>query len=200
MLKIGLTGSAGSGKSTVANMFKRLGAMVISADEVCHKLFTPCHKAYHEIVRYFGQVCLHADGTLNRDFLRKRLLSSPEDKNALENILHPEIKAKIIEQLEEIKKNVPESVVIIEVPLLFEAGWEQMFDLIITVYADEKNCLLRLLKRGLTKADAERLLALGWPMQEKIRRSDMVIDNNQALDATRKQVERIWKKLLDIGK
>ncbi|MDL1970331.1 MAG: dephospho-CoA kinase [Candidatus Desulfofervidaceae bacterium] len=195
MLKIGLTGSAGSGKSTVAGMFKHLGAIVISADEVCHQLFVPCQKTYHEIVHHFGQVCLNADGTLNRDFLRKRLLSSSEDKNALENILHPEIQTKIMQQLEEIKKSVPESVVVIEVPLLFEAGWEQMFDLIITVYADKKTCLLRLQQRGLTKADAEGLLSLGWPIQEKIKRADIVIDNSQDLTTTKKQVETIWKKL-----
>jgi len=195
MFKIGLTGSAGSGKSTVADMFRHLGAIIISADAVCHQLFTPCQKTYHEIVRHFGQVCLNPDGTLNRDFLRKRLLCSSEDKNILENILHPEIQARIMQQLEEIKKRMSEKVVVIEVPLLFEAGWEQMFDLVITVFADKKNCILRLQQRGLTKLEAERLLALGLPTEEKIKRADVVIDNNQDFATTRKQVETIWDKV-----
>ena len=192
MLKIALTGSPGSGKTTVSEMFKALGAKVINADKICHNLFTPCQKSYHEIVNYFGKECLNTDKTLNTSYLRQRLISSKKDKQILETILHPRIYAKIMEILNQLK----EKLVIIEIPLLFEVGWESDFDKVIVVYASKEKCLSRLQKKGLSREEAEKIFALQWPIEKKINKAHFVIDNNADLNTTEKQVKEIWRKLI----
>ena len=192
MLKIALTGSPGSGKTTVSEMFKALGAKVINADKICHNLFTPCQKSYHEIVNYFGKECLNTDKTLNTSYLRQRLISSKKDKQILETILHPRIYAKIMEILNQLK----EKLVIIEIPLLFEVGWESDFDKVIVVYASKERCLGRLQKKGLSREEAEKIFALQWPIEKKINKAHFIINNNGDLNTTEKEVKEIWKKLI----
>ena len=192
MPKIALTGSPGSGKTTVSEMFKALGAEVINADKICHNFFIPCQKSYHEIVNYFGKECLNPDKTLNTSYLRQRLISSKKDKQILETILHPRIYAKIMEILNQLK----EKLVIIEIPLLFEVGWESDFDKVIVVYASKEKCLSRLQKKGLSLQEAEKILALQWPIEKKINKAHFVIDNNGDLNTTEKQVKEIWRKLI----
>jgi len=196
VLKIGLTGIPGSGKTTVMKMFARLGAKVISTDEICHRLLYPSHHCYHQIVSAFGQACLRPDGNLDRVYLRQRLLSSFEDKKKLEAILHPAIYKTVITQLKEYEKEDPKGIVIIEVPLLFEAGWQELFDLILTVYAGEDICLARLKERGLTEEEAQGLISLQWSIEKKVRQSDFVIKNETSLEETEKQVRAIWDNLL----
>ena len=194
MVKIALTGSPGSGKTTVSEMFKALGAEVINADRICHNLFTPCQKSYHEIVNYFGKECLNTDKTLNTSYLRQRLISSKKDKEFLENILHPRIYVKIVEALNQLEDN--KRIVMVEIPLLFEVGWESDFDKVIVVYANKQRFLGRLQKKGLSREEAEKIFALQWPIEKKINKAHFIINNNGDLNTTEKQVKKIWKKLI----
>jgi dephospho-CoA kinase len=193
MLKIAITGSPGSGKTTVAKIFKNLGAEVINADAICHSLFVPCQGAYHEILNYFGQGCLTPNGSLNKNFLRKKLIFSSKDRKTLENILHPRVYAKMVEHFREVKGET--EIIIVEIPLLFEVGWEEEFDKVIVVHADKKRCINRLQKRGFSKEEIEKIFALQWPIEEKIKRADFIINNNYDLNTTNREIKKIWEKL-----
>jgi len=192
MLKIGLTGGIGSGKTTVAYLLKDLGARIIDADEICHKLMMPKSTAYDEIVSYFGHTCLNPDGTINRGYLRRCILNNPFDRQALEGILHPKVLLNIKRQFQ---KTRPKEIIVVDVPLLFEVGWQGYFDYTIVVYAKREVCLKRLIKSGFSKEEAEQFFNLQMPLEEKIKKADFIIENSGSLEETKRQVEDVWKRL-----
>ena len=192
MLKIGLTGGIGSGKTTVAYLFKDLGARIIDADEICHKLMMPKSTAYDEIVSYFGQTCLNPDRTINRGYLRRCILNNPFDRQVLEGILHPKVLLDIKREFQKVR---PKEIIVVDVPLLFEVGWQGYFDYTIVVYAKREVCLKRLIKSGFSKEEAEQFFDLQMPLEEKIKKADFIIENSGSLEETKRQVEDIWKRL-----
>jgi dephospho-CoA kinase len=192
MLKVGLTGGIASGKTTVANFFKDLGAEVIDTDKVCHRLMAPGKSAYHEIISHFGPSCLNRDKTLNRDYLRERILYSSPDKQILEKILHPKVLSHIKEHLEQMQS---QEIVIVDVPLLFEVGWQKYFDYSIVVYAEREICLNRLSETKLSKKEAVQFFRLQMSLKEKVKKADFIIDNSGELENTKKQVEKLWRRL-----
>ena len=196
MLKVGLTGGIASGKTTVTKLFKDLGAKIIDSDEICHRLMAPDRPAYHEIISYFGLSCLNPDKTLNRDYLRERILYNSPDKQILEKILHPKVLSHIKMRFKQMQ---PKAIVIVDVPLLFEVGWQKYFDCSIVVYAEKEICLNRLSKTKLSKQEAEQFFRLQMPLKEKVKKADFIIDNSGELEDTKKQVEEIWKKLIDLS-
>lgn len=195
MLKIGLTGGIGSGKTTVANFFKDLGAETIDSDEICHRLMAPDRPAYHEIIAHFGPSCLSPNKTINRNYLRKRILYNSCDKQKLENILHPKILSDIKMRLKQMR---PTAIVVVDLPLLFEAGWQEYFDHTIVVYAEREICLKRLTKGKMPKQEAEQFFRLQMPLKEKVKKADFIIDNSGNLEDTKKQVEKLWKRLIKL--
>ncbi len=196
MIKIGLTGIPGSGKTTVLGMFAGLGAKTINVDEICHRLLLPCQKGYHQILSIFGKECLCPNGNLNHSFLRQRLLRSPEDKKKMEDVLHPLIAEEVKRQLDLWKKEASRGIVVVEVPLLFEVGWQDMFDMTVLVYADKRKCLQRLQDRGLDKDEAQRLIELQWPLEKKLKLADFSVKNNGTLEDTFLFVKRLWEYII----
>lgn len=209
MLRAGLTGGLGSGKTTVAGIFRSLGAHVIEADAVGRQLMSPGHAVYREIIAHFGPEVVSADGTLNR-----RLLADLAFRHnrlvELNRIVHPAVIAAQQEWAERIFAEDPNAVVIVESAVIFEAeaqgtvpGWRQRFDRVILVTAPDEVKIARYVARmaesGRTlqdlEADARARLAAQIPDSEKIPLCDYVIHNDGPLEETRQQVEHIFAEL-----
>ena len=193
MLKVGLTGSIGTGKSTVASIFKELGAYVIDADEVVHKLLK--RKDIKEKIRKeFGDV-FTPEGEIDRKKLASIVFNNPEKKKKLEQILHPEVFKEIEKFFKQVEEKDPNAVAIADVPLMIETGSYKNYYPVIVVYAPPEVQLERLIKRGMDKEDALKRIKSQMPIEEKIKYADIVIDNTGSLQDLRKKVEEVYEKL-----
>ena len=211
MLRTGLTGGLGSGKTAVAAIFRSLGAHVIEADAVGRELMSPGHSVYDEIVQRFGPQVVRADGTLNRRLLAD-LVFRQNRLAELNQIVHPPVIAAQQQWAEQIFSQDPDAVTIVESALIFEAdqqgsapGWRRRFDKIILVTAPEQQRIARYVdrmaqlpdapSRAELEAEAHRRIAAQIPDEKKIPLVDYVIRNDGALDNTRREVERIFAEL-----
>ncbi len=193
MKKIGLTGSIGTGKSTVANIFRELGAYVIDADEIVHNLWK--RKDIKEKVKKLLGDVFDEKGDLDRKKVANIIFKNPEKKRILENIIHPEVFKEIQRFFREVEKKDPQAVAIAEVPLMIETGSYRDYDKVIVVYAPFEVQLERLLKRGMDKEDAIRRIKSQMPIDEKVKYADIVIDNTGSIKDLKKQVIEVYKKL-----
>ena len=211
MLRAGLTGGLGSGKTTVAEIFRSLGAHVIQADSIGREMMSPGHDVYDEIIRRFGPEVVRADGSLDRRLLAD--LAFRQNRLAeLNQVVHPPVIAAQQQWAEEIFAKDSDAVVIVESALIFEAdrqgsapGWRQRFDKILLVtapieqriarYVDRMAQLPGAASRAELEADARRRIAAQIPDEEKIPLADYVIHNHGPLAATRLEVERIFAEL-----
>jgi dephospho-CoA kinase len=197
VLLIGLTGNIASGKSEVARIFADLGATVIDADELSREAVRPGSPALRAIVARWGDRMLNADGTLNRSALRSIVFSKEEDRQALNEMVHPEVK-RLRDLLISEARARGVDVVVSAIPLLFEAGLEKEFDRIILVDAPDDVRLSRLVhRRGLSEGEARRMMDSQLPASEKRSRAHVVIDNDHDLKALRRAVERAWHDVTD---
>lgn len=197
MLLIGLTGNIASGKSEVARIFADLGATVIDADELSRDAVQPGSLALGAIVARWGDQMLNADGTLNRSALRSIVFSNDEDRQALNEIVHPEV-GRLRDLLIGEARTRGDAVVVSAIPLLFEAGLEKEFDRIILVDAPDDVRLSRLVhRRGLSAVEARRMMDAQIPAAEKRSRAHVIIENEHDLKALRRAVERVWHELTD---
>jgi dephospho-CoA kinase len=194
---VGLTGGIASGKSFVAEILASHGAVIIDADRLSREVVEPGEPAFRAVIREFGEVILRADGSLDRKALGRVVFSDAEARRALEEIVHPAVAERAARRLaEERIKGTP--VVFYVVPLLFEAGLESMMDEIWVVSVDGETELARLMKRdGIDSEEAFRKMAAQMPMDEKVARADVVIDNNGTPDKTERSVGEEWKKLME---
>ncbi len=193
MLKIGLTGSIGTGKSTVGKIFSELGAYVIDADKIVHTLLR--RKDIKEKIREeFGDV-FDLKGEVDRKKLGKIVFKNHKKKRILEKIIHPEVRKEIEKKIKDIKDKDPNSVVIVEVPLLIETGSYKDYDIVILVYAPEELQIDRLVKKGYSKDEAVRRIRSQLPIEQKIKYADIVIHNTGDLDKLKKEVVEVYKKL-----
>lgn len=197
---IGLTGNYGMGKSTVARMFGELGAIVIDTDTIVKKLLTD--DAVIEMIREaFGDDVIIEYGQkkeVDKKKLAEIVFDNPHLRISLENILHPLVFKRIEDEIKQIKvKRIPvEPIVVIEAPVIFERGYQNRFDKIITVFTDEETAIKRLVQKGIPEDDIRRRLKSQFPIKMKIERSDFVIDNSRSLDFTKSQVIDIYRKIL----
>jgi len=186
MLRIGLTGGIGSGKTTVANHFASLGIHIIDADEIVHQLSTPGHQAFDAIIQHFGNEILNADGTLNRQKLSQRVFNNDAERKLLEGILHPAVKAAMQQQIKE--SNSPYCILVI--PLLVETGYKDLVDRVLVVTADTDKRIEWVKQRNsLSKAQIESIMAAQASDAERNNIADDVIKNTGSLDSLYKQVE-----------
>lgn len=195
MIIVGLTGSIGSGKSTVAGLFKQLGAYVIDWDEMARKAVRPHSRAWRDIVEHFGDAFLNEDLTLNRQRLADAVFADKEKVAVLNRIVHPEV-FRDDERITSLIRDVdPDALVIKEIPLLYEADLPITLDKTIVVTAAVKSRLRRLEKKGMRREDALNRMRSQLPPEEKTRSADFIIDNDGSLKDTRKQVEAIYSLL-----
>jgi len=196
--KIGLTGGIASGKSRVAEMLAgMLDCVHIDADEVCRQLLQPQAEGWQEFSRIFGSDYLAENGNINRPLLRKDLFADAAFRQKVNTILHPLVQKTIIEKMDRIIESGPNTRVLAEIPLLYEVGWENLFDTIIVVYANHETCLARLMNRdGVTRLTATKELESQLPLDEKALRADHVIDNSGPLTETKSQAEHLVRLLI----
>ena len=200
ILKIAVTGGAGSGKTSVCNRLKKLGVKVISADEMARDAVAPGSKALAKIIRFFGEKVVLSDGTLNRKILRRMITDDDDARLNLERFLHHEI-------TELIQKNVVCAekegcqIVVIEVPLLFELDMKERFDRVVVVSADKELRVKRLMERDQTSRDAaENLINVQMPDEEKVDRADYVLWNESSMEKLVESVDVLFKNLTKITK
>lgn len=195
MIVVGLTGSVGTGKSTVAGFFRELGAYTVDWDELARKAVEPNTEAWKEIVSWFGDELLNEDLTLNRWRLADMVFADNEKRARLNRIVHPHVIREDARITEEIKRLDPDAIIIKDIPLLHEAALPIVVDKTIVVYASKEAQLRRLEERGMMGEDARRRIASQLPLDEKVRSADFVIDNDGWLEDTRRQVERVYSLL-----
>lgn len=190
---IGVTGGIGSGKSTVADRLgKLLSAPVVNADDICRELLEPGCVGYSRFVRSGGERFLDGGGAIDRRRLREEMFRNAALKELLESILHPLVFKKIKETAEQ----NPQSAVIAEVPLLFESGRHQLFDIVISVFSPQELVLRRVVERDKVSPEAVlEVIAAQMPPEEKSRRADYVIENGFDLQETEKQLATLAAKL-----
>jgi len=194
VLSVALTGNAGAGKSTVARWFKAWGATVIDADELVRELQAPGSPVLARIVERFGPECLLADGRLDRARLRRLILEDPAARRALDAIVHPAVEARHRALLAEAQAR-GDAVVVSDIPLLFEAARPEAFDVVILVDAPEPVRRQRLLERGLSAEEVDRLMAAQWPSERKRPRSHIVLDNSGTLEDLQRAARVAWEAL-----
>lgn len=212
MLRAGLTGGLGSGKTTVAAIFRSLGAHVIEADELGRELMSPGHAVYDEILQHFGPLVVRADQSLDRRMLAD--LAFRQNRLAeLNQIVHPPVIAAQQQLADEIFAHDPDAVVVVESALIFEAGqqgsapgWRRRFNTIILVTAPLDLRVARYVdrmaqdpaapSRAELEAEAHRRIAAQIPDSEKIPLADYVIQNDGSLEATRLETTRIFAELV----
>ncbi|ENQ7570519.1 dephospho-CoA kinase [Listeria monocytogenes] len=185
---IGLTGSVATGKSTVSNMIQHAGIPLVDADIAARKVVEPGTEGLKEIVAYFGEEILLADGTLDRAKLGEIIFKDKEKREKLNEITHPRVKDYMLEARERFFR-AGEELVFFDIPLLFESHLESLVDQIVVVWTTPETELKRLMERNnLTKEDALRRIESQMGIDEKARKADFVIDNNDSLEKTQKQV------------
>jgi len=195
MKLLGLTGGVGMGKSTAAGFFSQLGARVVDTDEIARELVQPGQPALVEIRHEFGDEVFLPDGSLNRAALAEKVFADDAARKKLEAILHPRIRERWSAQVEIWQKvNVPLAVVVI--PLLFETQAEAAFDKIISVACSPSSQSERLQARGWRHDQIRRRIAAQLPVEQKLARSHFVVWTEGILDAHRRQIVGIARKLL----
>jgi dephospho-CoA kinase len=191
---IGLTGGIASGKSTVATMLGNLGITIIDADVEARLAVEKGEKAYDQIVEHFGKTILFEDETINRGKLGEIIFNDEEERMVLNEIVHPAVRNRMLEKQED-AVNKGESIIIMDIPLLFESELSGTVDKTLLVYVDETVQLQRLMRRNnYTEKEALARIQSQMPLKEKKRRADSIIDNNGSLDQTQLQMNTLLQK------
>lgn len=200
---VGLTGGIGSGKSTVAALFRELGAEVIDADAIVHELQAKGSPVLDEIVRAFGPSVLDASGSLDREALGRIVFADAEKRARLGAIVHPRVGVEMQRRLQAARARGVD-LVLLDIPLLLEgrsagrAGASALpFDAVVVVFAPEAAQLERQVRRdGRPREDALQRIRAQMPLEEKKRLADFVIDNGGSLESTRAQVRALYETLV----
>jgi dephospho-CoA kinase len=195
-LLLGVTGSIATGKSTVARMLEELGACTIDFDILSRVVVEPGKPAWEDIVAYFGKQVLNEDQTLDREKLREIIFRDLEEKKKLEGFLHPRISEEFVKRVDDYTRKDPKVIIQAVVPLLIETNMQAFFHNILMVYATEDEQKKRLMARdGCTEEMANNMIRSQLAVEEKKGYCDLIIDNSGPEKETRKQVEKLWKKL-----
>ena len=196
-LLVGLTGSIGTGKSTVSRMFAHLGARVLDADVLAREVVMPGQPAYLKIVEEFGPQVVQEDGALDRKALGLIVFADPARRKRLEEITHPAIGLRQQRILSVLDEEAFEGIVIWDVALLFETGGVARMDRVVVVATDPDTELARLMARdGLTEDAARGRIASQMPVAEKAKRAHYMIDNSGSRADTEQQVKAVYEALL----
>jgi dephospho-CoA kinase len=194
VLLVGLTGGIGSGKSTVARLLERRGAVVIDADQLAREAVAKGSPGFERVVDTFGESIVAPDGGLDRPALAAIIFSDPERKAALEGIVHPEVARRFGEQVDELRST--DRVVVYVSPLLVELGLAPAFDVVIVVTASPHLRVSRVASdRDLSPEDVRARMAAQATDEQRMEVADILVDNDGSLAELEPQVDRIWDDL-----
>ncbi|MBW2572615.1 MAG: dephospho-CoA kinase [Deltaproteobacteria bacterium] len=194
VLRVAVTGGAGSGKTSVCNRLNELGIKIISSDAMAREAVAPNSTAHKKIVDFFGETVLLSDGTLNRKMLRRMIINDDAARLTLERIVHPEISNLMREKMAW-AENEGCDIVVVEVPLLFELNMQEQFDWIILVSAGHELRVKRLMVRdNISRDEAENLIHVQMPDKDKIGRADFVLSNEDSKTRLMEAVDFLYEK------
>ncbi|MEV6739832.1 dephospho-CoA kinase [Streptomyces sp. NPDC051104] len=194
MLKVGLTGGIGAGKSEVSRLLVESGAVLIDADRIAREVVAPGTPGLSAVVEAFGEDILTADGSLDRPRLGSIVFADPDKLAVLNSIVHPLVGARS----RELETTAPDDAVVVhDVPLLAENGLAPLYDVVIVVDASPATRLDRLVRlRGMTEEDARARMAAQAPRQKRLEVADIVIDNDVPLEQLKQRVRDVWEELV----
>lgn len=199
MIRIGLTGTVGAGKSTVADLFERWGARRVDADELAREAVEPGGAALSAIREEWGDEVLDEEGRLDREEMRRRVFGDADARRRLEEIVHPEVRRLRDERMTEARE-AGADVVVSEVPLLLEKGMEEEFDVVVVVDAPRSVRRRRVAEeRGVDAETFGAIEAAQWPADRKRRAADRVIDNGGSLADLEQAARRVWERIVGEG-
>ncbi len=195
---VALTGGIASGKSTVCRLLREKGAHVLDSDLLAREVVRKGSPAWEEIVSHFGEGILAPDGEIDRVKLGEIVFSDPSEREFLNRTTHPRIFQLMAERLRELDQRTGgKGVVILDIPLLVEAGAEKLFHLNLVVDAPPEEQVRRLVKdRGLTEEEAWMRIKSQASREERLRHADLVIENSGSLQELEDQVSRTWREIL----
>jgi dephospho-CoA kinase len=194
VLRIGLTGGIGSGKSTVSALLAERGAVIVDADRIAREVVEPGTPGLAAVVEAFGEGVRTADGALDRPALAAIVFADDEARRRLDGIVHPLVRARAVE----LTAGLPEDAVVVnDVPLLVETGQAGSYDLVLVVQADVETRVARLVQRGLAEVDARARIAAQATDEQRSAVADVVLDNNGSPDELAEQVEKFWTERVE---
>jgi dephospho-CoA kinase len=189
VLRIGLTGGIGSGKSTVSALLAARGAVIVDADRIAREVVEPGTPGLARVAETFGEQVLAADGSLDRAALAAVVFADPEARRQLDGIVHPLVRARASDLA---AAAPPDAVVVNDVPLLVETGQASSYDLVLVVEADPETRVSRLVRRGLTAEDARARMEAQASDGQRRAVADVVLDNSGTPEELAEQVDRFW--------
>ena len=193
ILRVGLTGGIAGGKSTIREMFAKLGAITIDADKLVAELYRPGAAGHDALVRTYGREIVRPDGEIDRERLAAIAFRSPEDSQKLNHLIHP----LVLDEADRRIANITEGIVIVEATLLIEAGAEARYDKLVVVDVDPETQIARGVARGMSREELTRRIANQLPREERLRHADYVIDNNGDLAAAERRTREVYRRLLE---
>lgn len=190
---LGLTGGIACGKSHISRTLRRLGATIIDADRISHELTQSDAGVLSALRAAFGDDYFLADGQMNRPAMARLVFANPQARKALEGILHPAIFCRINQSIEE---GAHQTVIVLDIPLLFETGSESLCDEVWCAYTHEEDQLSRLKRRGYPREEALQRINSQMPAAEKCQRADCVIDTSGSFEQTDAHIQSLWNNLI----
>ncbi|MCW2637275.1 MAG: dephospho-CoA kinase [Blastococcus sp.] len=197
MLRIGLTGGIGSGKSTVAALLAARGAVVVDADRIAREVVEPGTPGLASVAEAFGRGILTPEGALDRAALAGIVFADPEARARLDAVVHPLVRHRTAEL---VAAAAADAVVVNDVPLLVETGQASSYDVVLVVQADTETRVARLVQRGLTEQDARARIAAQATDEQRRAVADVVLDNSGSPGELAEQVERFWVEHVEPGR
>jgi dephospho-CoA kinase len=200
MLIVGLTGGVASGKTSVSRVLREEGAYLIDGDQIARELIQPHTSAWNELKRVFGREILKEDGSIHRERLAARVFSDPKQRNFLNRILHPRIKAEMERKMKEIGQKDPDAIVVIDAALIVETGDYEQMDKLIVVTSTEEQQIERLRDRdGRSREEAQRIFSSQMALEEKLKLADFVIRNEGSFEETKRRAKEVFQELKRIA-
>jgi dephospho-CoA kinase len=195
MLVVGITGNIGSGKTTLSALLKEKSVEVLDADLIAHEVQGNRSDVSQKIVDEFGTFVLQPNGEIDRKRLAEIVFNDPQRLDALDRIVHPHVIIRIDRRLREIEKEGAHPIVIVDAPLIIEAGMREMHDLIVVVVANDDLRLVRAASLGLTPEDVRMRDRNQMPQEEKTEYADYIIENNGSLEELEQKAADLWRFL-----
>jgi len=191
-MKVGLTGGIGAGKSTVADLFSKRGAVVIRSDELARQVVEPETPGFRQVISRFGNEIVNDKGSIDRAKLAQVVFNDDVALKDLENIVHPLVRERTNKLMSE---QTSETIIVNEIPLLLEKKMESLFEFLVIVISNEKNRLERLSQKGVSEDQAKARMAKQVNDQERKAAADFLIVNDGNLDQLEADVQKIWQTL-----